>query len=274
MSKTNITRKQANALGNYIDATYHRRYVPVRSANAPIRVGNVLRRRRDTMFEVSANNFPAALTAYEEGPSLTDFYVSDTSVAVDFSAAGNLGATGKRASPTGGLTVRFTRANQMFLLLRNVRQRSLSNYNAFRQEYLRKILRGEVPKKGHVVRGVIYADQYYVKYSRSGGTDLAFDLAGQTGTFSGDTAFSYRSASDKGRFLDGSQGGILGYRTSALRINRARLTRSQQRRILEGLREDELIASLSVDDAKAMVNDAALDLVDSTEAVILEIENA
>jgi hypothetical protein len=155
-----------------------------------------------------------------------------------------------------------------------IRQVSLKNFYALRNEILKKYINGEISSKVYVVRGLLYADQYYLQYSGSKGGSISFTLKGSIPGTSVDAnaSFSAVSRRDVGYEIDGSNGGVLGYRVSGIRFNRHMIPLSLQEKILDGMSESDVLDTLSFTERSELIQNNVLEIIDLTDEIVLEQE--
>jgi len=244
MSKL-ITRRQARIMERFVSKRFGKNFIPVRSTSSLISLGDVMEKRKDDIARVDGDLFEASKLSTTNKLGEDETITSEVGVTVTNKFKGKAIPVGDFSIGEAGLHVSFSKSRKMFLQLWQPQQIGLSDFPSFRTELLDRYLAGDISPKVYVVDGVLLARQFYLKFSSSGGTDLMLDLKAKVSGSPVEGGFSFRSSTDRGRTLNGLNGGILGYQLSSVRLRREQLPKVLYRRMLEGVPDDVILDELT-----------------------------
>lgn len=268
-----LTRKQARILKRQMKKLYGRNYIPVITTDNTLSIGDVLLKKKNGIAYVDSSVFNKESIEFVEGRPVNNNISSSSSVSITTKLEGSSSQSEYFDVNEAGLTVEFDSKNQMFLKVRGIRQQSMKNFVDFRKELLSKFAKGELSSKVYVVRGLVYADKYYLQYSGSNGGSIGFNLDASA-TLEGEIQadFSFKWKKGVGFSIDGSQGGVLAYRVSAVRLKRHLMPIGIQSNILKGMSESDALDMMSFEDKQKLIIDDALEVVDVTDEVLIHNE--
>lgn len=259
-----LTRKQAKLLKRQISKLYNRDYIPLRTSDSTIEVGDVLKNRFDVIPEVDGSVLNVGADDYEDGTKYNNNITSNSDVKVQVKLAGDAHLTELFDIDEAGVKVDFSGKNEMLLKVKGLRQRSLKNVPEVKRRIMERFVKGEISSKVFVVVGVVLADKYYLQYSGKRGGSVAFTIEGDvTGVdVEVDADFKYKMEKDVSYSVDGKNGGVLAYAVSSLRLNKYLLSPDINRRLLDGESEAEIMEAMSEDERKALIDSDAIELSD------------
>ena len=171
-----ITRKQANLLKKQITKLYGRNYIPLRTGDSPLSIGDILMSKHDITPVLDSSVFDKKNIDFVEGNKVSRNITSSSEIDISTKLKGEAVLSENFKLGEAGIMVQFTSKDQMLLKVKGMRQQSIKNFIAFRKELLEKFSKGEVSAKVYIVRGLVYADQYYLQYSGSKGGNIGFNL--------------------------------------------------------------------------------------------------
>jgi hypothetical protein len=266
-----LTRKQANLLRRQISKLYDRNYITLRTGDSTISIGDILMSKHDIQPIIDSSTFSKASTKFVEGSKVNKNITSHSGVNITTKLKGEAVLSEHFKLDEAGIAVEFTSDNQMFLKVIGLRQQSIVNFIEFRNELLNKYLSGEISSKVYVVRGLIYADKYFLQFSGTNGGTFGFNIDAEVKPINAEIEanFSLKWKREVGFDIDGSNGGVLGYRVSGVRLKRQLLPKSFQEKIVKGLSEVDVLATLSPEQKQELINKDALEVLDLTDEVIV-----
>jgi|GEM_PF-1891779 len=266
-----LTRKQARLIERQISKLYGRNYIPLRTGDNTLSIGDILLSPNDIQPIVDSSVFDDSLTEYIEGKKTNKNITSSSDVNITTKLKGEAVLTEYFKLNEAGIAVNFTSKNQMFLKVQGIRQQSIKDFVSFRNKVLELYIRGQISSKVYIVRGLVVADSYYLQYSGSNGGTLGFSFDMEASVIDAEVnaKFSLKWKRDVGYHIDGANGGTLAYRVSGVRLKRHLMPPNIQERILMGMSEADALDSVSFDDRKVLINNEALEVVDLTDEIII-----
>ncbi|WP_299521040.1 hypothetical protein [Winogradskyella sp.] len=270
-----LTKRQARLLKRQIRKQYGRNYIPVITGDNTLSIGDILLKKRDIVVAIDSSAFSNRNTEFVEGRKTNQNITSSSSVNITTKFKGQAVLPERFDVEEAGLAVDFTSENQMFLKVMGIRQQSIKNFVEFRKELLSKYVKGELSSKVYVVRGLVYADKYYLQYSGSKGGTITFNLDAQVAAGDADinADFSFKWKKEVGFNIDGRTGGVLAYRVSGVRLKRHLIPQEIQTNILSGMAESEALDMVAFEDRQRLFDEDALEIVDLTDEVLLYNED-
>lgn len=266
-----ITKKQARLLRNQIKKIYGRSYIPNLTGSNTISIGDILFDSHDETAAIDSTVFADNLVRYVEGSLIDRNITSNSEVTISTKFKGQNILPGQFNVNEAGIVVGFSSENQMFLKIKGARQRSMTNFIDFRKYILERYTQGDISSKVYIVRGLIYADKYYLQYSGKNGGTIGFNLDAEISGTDADVKadFSFKWKKDVSYGIDANNGGVLGYRISAVRLKRHLIPEEFQVKILNGLKEEDVLNNISFSRKKELFDNDILELVDVTDELIL-----
>ena len=266
-----LTRRQARILKRQISKLYGRNYIPLTTADNAITIGDILIKKKDIVGAIDSSVFSNKNTQFVEGKKTNKNITSSSSINITTKLKGQELLSEHFNVEEAGISVEFTSENQMFLKVRGVRQQSMKNFVEFRKELLSKYTIGELSSKVYVVRGLVYADKYYLQYSGSKGGKIGFNIGAEIASAEAgiNADFSFKWNEDVGYNIDGINGGVLAYRVSGVRLKRHLIPKEVHENILNGMSESDALDMVSFKDREKLLTDDALEIVDLTDEVLM-----
>ena len=270
-----LTRKQARLVKRQITKLYGRNYIPLITTDSTLTIGDILLSETDISPVIDSSIFDDNLTEFVEGQKVNKNITSSSEVNITTKFKGEAILSEHFKIDDAGIAVEFNSTNQMFLKVQGMRQKSIKNFIAFRKAILDKYSKGEISSKIYIVRGLVYADKYFLQYSGSNGGTIGFNLNTEVDTVDIEASadFSLKWKKNVGYHIDGSNGGVLGYRVSGVRLKRHLIPEEVQNRILLGMSESDALNLLSFEKRKNLIDSDALEVVDLTDEVLVAREN-
>ncbi len=268
-----LTNKQARIIRRQINKLYGRNYIPLITTDSTLTIGDILSSENDTIPIIDSSIFSANLTKFVEGPTVSKNITSSSEVNITTKLKGEAVLSEHFKIDEAGIVVDFSSNNQMFLKVQGMRQQSMVNFIEFRDEILNKYTKGDISANVYIVRGLVYADKYYLQFSGTNGGTVSFNLNAeiQAAEIEASADFKLKWKKEVGYNIDGSNGGVLAYRVSGIRLKRHLITEEMHLKILDGIREQDILANLSFDERKKLLDKDMLELVDVTDEVIERI---
>ncbi len=269
-----LTRRQARLVERQIKKLYGRNYIPLRTGDSTLSIGDILASRKDILPIIDSSVFGPGITAHIEGHKVSKNITSSSAINITSKLHGQAVLSEHFKLEEAGIAVNFTSENQMFLKVKGLRQQSIRNFVEFRKKILDLYTRGEVSSRVYIVRGLLYADKFYLQYSGSKGGTIEFKLNidAQIVDAEEKADFSLQWKKDVGFHIDGSNGGVLAYRVSGVRLKRHLLPEDIQAKILTGVSEADVLNTLSFKVRKELMDNDALEIVDLTDEVLVDEE--
>lgn len=270
-----LSKRQAKILKRQIKRIYGRAYIPLRTSTTTITIGDVLLAKKDTSPYVDSSVFNDEVTAHVQGKGVNQNITSSNSMSISFKAAGQVDPSGIFEDVEAGLSVSFSSSNQMFLKVLNMREKTAKNFPLLRDHILAHFRDGSLKSKVYVVRGLVYADKYFLQFGaqKEGSLHFNLDASSSTGSPRVNGDFSAKWSKDVGIDIDGSNGGPLGYRVSSVRLKRHRIPENLLEKILAGMPEEDVIDSLETGERIKLLDADTFEVVDSTlELAEIELE--
>lgn len=266
-----LNKKQARLIKRHVSKLYGRNYIPVITADNALSIGDILLTKKDIVAVIDSSVFNPENTAFVEGKRTNKNIISSSSVDITTKLKGEAILSEHFKVEEAGLVVEFTSENQMFLKVIGIRQQSIKNFVEFRKELLSKYVSGELSSKVYVIRGLVYADKYYLQYSGSKGGTIGFNIDAEISTADAQVHadFSLKWKKEVGFNIDGSNGGVLAYRVSGVRLKRHLIPESIHHNILKGMSESEALSLITFESRKKLLEEDALEIVDLTNEVLL-----
>ena len=267
-----ITKKQARILRNQIRKIYGRNYIPNLTGDNNISIGDVLMGSHDEVPVIDGKEFKSSLIKYVEGNKMNMNIASSSEVSISTKIKGEATISEYFKINDAGIAVDFSSANQMFLKLSGCRQRSMSNFITFKKHILESYTKGDISSKVYIVRGLIYADKYFLQYSGKKGGSVGFSVDAKVKAIDVElnANFSLKWKKEVGFGIDGLNGGVLGYRVSAVRLNRDKISNKIQAKVLNGIKEEDVLNNINFAQRKDLLSEDALQLVDATDELIIK----
>lgn len=267
MSKL-ITRRQARIMERYVSNLIGGNFIPVRSTNTLISLGDVLEKKKDDIAKVNGSEFVATGRTTTNNFGTDEVITSEEGVTVETKVSGKTIDVGDFSLGEAGVHVSFSKAKKMFLQLRNLHQIGLANFPVFRTELLDRYLAEDISSKVFVVDAVLKAQQFYLKFSSSGSTELMLDIKARVSGSPVAGGFSFRKSTDRGRTLNGLNGGVLGYQLSSVRLRKEHLPKRLYLRTLEGTSDDVILDELTITEKQELMDADALTVQRVTHEVL------
>ncbi|MCB0479350.1 MAG: hypothetical protein KDC84_14370 [Crocinitomicaceae bacterium] len=269
-----LTNKQSKLIQRQIKKLYNRNYIAVKSGDNTLSIGDVLTDMKDTVPIIDSSAFPKKATKFIEGNKRNINITSDSEVNLTTKLKGSADFSEYFDLDEAGLIVEFQNNNDMLLKVRGIRQQSIKNFVEFRKELLSRYTQGELSSKVYIVRGLVYADKYYLQFSGSKGGKVGFNLKGSANVanMEADADFDIKWKKDVGFNVNAPKGGPLAYRVSAVRLNRHLIPTDLHDKIVAGNNESDLLDNLAFGTRKALLESNALEIVDATDELLLNEE--
>lgn len=266
-----LTRKQARLVEKQISKLYGRNYIPLINGNNTLSIGDILLDKKDIVPILDSSVFDKKNIEFVEGGKLNSNITSNSGVNISTKLKGQDILPQHFNINEAGIVVEFSSEDQMLLKVIGIRQQSIKNFVSFRQELLNKFVSGELSSKVYVVRGLVYADKYYLQYSGNNGGSITFNLTAEAASHDAEVNadFSFKWKKEVGYNIDGSNGGVLAYRVSGVRLKRHLIPENIHENILKGMSEADALNLISYNQKKDLFNNDALEIVDLTEEILL-----
>jgi len=266
-----ITRKQARLFKKQIRKLYGRNYIPLITPDNALSIGDILIKKRDIIPIADSSVFKKESISFVEGKPFNLNITSSSKINLTTKLKGSNILTEHFKINEAGLVVNFSSANQMFLKVNGLRQQSIKDFMPLRKELLKRYARTELSSKVYIVRGLVYADKYYLQYSGTNGGSLAFNLKGKVESLDAElnADFSLQWRKDVGYSMESSKGGVLAYRVSGVRLKRHLISSDLHNLILNGMPEEDVLNELSLKDREKLIEKDAIEIIDLTDEVIL-----
>jgi hypothetical protein len=266
-----LTRKQARILKRQISKIYGRNYIPLITSDSTLSIGDILLEKKDIVAEIDSSVFNPSNIMFVEGKKVNKNITSSSSVNLTTKLQGEAILSEHFKVNEAGLAIEFSSENEMFLKVQGIRQQSIKNFVEFRKELLSKYVSGELSSKVYVVKGLVYADKYYLQYSGSNGGTLGFNLDAEISSANADVNadFSLKWKKSVGYNIDGLNGGVLAYRVAGVRLNRHLIPNNIHQNIMKGMSESDALDLVSFSDRKKLIDNNAIEIVDLTDEVLL-----
>ncbi len=270
-----LSRKQARLLERQISKLYGRNYIPLRTSDSTLTIGDILLSVKDISPIIDSSVFNKNLVDIVEGNKVNKSITSSSAVNVTTKLAGEAILSNQFKLEEAGVSVTFTSDNQLFLKVQGLRQQSIKNFIDFRLKLLELYTKGQISSKVYIVRGLVYADKYYLQFSGSNGGTIGLNLNMNAGIVDAEAQadFSVKWKKDVGIHFDGSNGGVLGYRVSGVRLKRHLLPNSIQSKIMQGMSEADAINTISPEERKALVENDAIEITDLTDEILVSMDS-
>jgi hypothetical protein len=270
-----LTKRQANLVKRQITKLYGRNYIPLITTDSTLSIGDVLISADDITPIIDSSVFDSSLIKIVEGNKVNKNIVSGSDVNISTKLKGEVVLTEHFKIDDAGLAVDFKSRNQMILKVLGIRQQSLKDFVAFRSAILEKYTKGEISSKVYIVRGLVYADKYFLQYSGNNGGSIGFNLNADANLLDIEASadFSLKWKKDVGYHIDGLNGGVLAYRVSGVRLKRHLIPETVQNRIMNGMSESDALSLMSFDDRKALADKDAFEVVDLTDEILVSFDN-
>jgi hypothetical protein len=265
---SNMSRKSRRALGRLLSERYGRSFVPLATGDSTLSVGSILESGEDTVPLVHGSVMGIKPSDLASGSKENLNLKSSSSIHVELKPKGQATYPDLFKVEEAGLVVRFSREGEVFLKVIGIRQQNLADYLGFEKKVLGRFVEGDLSPNMHIVRGVVVADKYLLQCSRKGDGLLALKLEvsdkRKGASLSVDADFDIKASRSLDYQVEAPQGGVLAYRASAVRLKREALTRSMNKKILEGVRQEEILAGLTKRERRSLMRDGAVALADVT----------
>ena len=244
------------------------------TGDSSLSIGDVLRKRRDISPLIDSSVFSSESTELVEGSKTSQNITSNSEVNLSTKFKGQAVLSEHFKLEEAGLVVDFESKNEMFLKVQGLRQQSIRNFVDFRKELLAKYTRGEISSRVYIVRGLVYADKFYLQFSGSNGGTIGFNLDADMDPINAEVSadFSVKWKKQVGYHVDGSNGGVLAYRVSGVRLRRHLIPESVHKNILTGISEADALEGLPLKEREELVDADALEIVDLTDDFLLDDE--
>jgi len=274
----NVSGRQIRTLRRQIRNVYGHSYIPVTTATNTLSIGDILRRRHDTVPRVDGSMLDVSDDDLIVGPRINRHFMTSSSVSVDFKAAGRAQVEDLPLDlAKAGLVVRFSKHSSMFLKVRGFHEQTTKDYGALRDEFLQRYASGGVGRV-YVVHGLVRADQFFLQFgSNTEGTvgiELEAGVDQQVVDLGVALGFSVAWKTAVGFGIDAPDGGVLGYRVAKLRYRPRPRRLGLSKSMLERSDEIDVLDELPTDKRRELVDEGTLELEDCTDELLLEIENA
>lgn len=269
-----LTKKQTRILERTISKIYGRNYIPLTTPDGTFTIGDVLASKNDTVPIIDSSMFPVSSVSFTQGCKMNCNITSSSEVDISLKLKGEAVLSDFFKIDEAGLAVNFNSDNQMFLKVIGLRQQSMTNFIEFRNELLSLYKQGKISARSFAIRGIVYADQYYLQFSGSRGGTIGLSLMGDVkpADIDVDANFSIKWKKEVGFSIDGTEGGVLAYRVSGIRFKRHMMPDAIQKKVLDGISETNLLDKLSISERTGFIKEDALEIVDLTNEVIFSEE--
>ncbi|MEZ4938954.1 MAG: hypothetical protein R2799_15300 [Crocinitomicaceae bacterium] len=270
-----LTNKQGKLIQRQIKKLYNRNYIPVRSGDNTLSIGDVLTNAKDTVPIIDSSEFSKKAVKFVDGNKRNINLTSNSDINLTTKLAGSADFPEYFDLEEAGLIVEFHNNNDMLLKVRGIRQQSIKNFVDFRKELLSRYTKGELSSKVYIVRGLVYADKYYLQFSGNKGGKVGFNLKGKAhvADFGANADFDVKWKKDVGLNINAPKGGPLAYRVSAVRMNRHLIPADLHAKVVNGNNEADLLDNLAFASRKALMEANALEIVDATDELLLNEEH-
>ncbi len=267
-----LTNKQANLIKRQIKKMYNRNYIPVKTGDNSLTIGDILAAKRDIVPIIDSSEFSKDATKAVDGPKRSFNITSSSEIEFTTKISGQADFSEYFDVDEAGLIVEFQRNNEMLLKVKDIRQQSITNFVTFKKELLEKYTKGELSSKVYVVRGLVYADKYYLQFSGKNGGKVGFniDASANVADIEAKANFELKWKKNVGLHIDAKNGGALAYRVSAVRLKKDAMPSEIHNRIIAGNSEADILDNLAFEARKALLEAHALEIVDATDEFLLE----
>lgn len=267
-----VTRLQTRILRRQIRKIYGTNFIPVLVPTAPISIGDILISPKDFNAIVDSSEFPSNLIKSTNGPKNSINIVSSNMTDLSVKARGEGSLSEYFQLGEAGIAVNFKGENEMFLKLNGTSIQTIRNLPEFRNYILKRYVDGSLNAKVYIVNSLIRADKYFLQFSGQQGGTLVLDLKvkpKQT-NIQVNSDFNFKWSNRVGYSIDGSNGGVLGYKVSAVRLNGLK---SPNKLINHHLMEADGLSLLSSSHRQKLVETELLEISDVTNELVLEMED-
>lgn len=266
-----LTKKQVKLMKNQISKLYGRNYIPLVTSDNTLSIGDILLSKNDISPIIDSSVFDESLTEFVEGSKVNKNIFSSAGINISTKIKGEAQLSDFFDIEEAGIAVEFTSNNQMFLKVQGIRQQSIKNLIDFRNKLLEMYTKGEVSSKVYIVRGLVYADKYYLQYSGTKNGAVCFNLNADISVADAEVNadFSFKWKKDVGYHIDAPNGGVLAYQVSGVRLKTHLIPETIQNRILSGMSEADALNMVSFEDRRTLFDNDALEVVDLTDEVLI-----
>ncbi len=266
-----ITRKQARLIKRQISKLYRRNYIPLTTPDSTLSIGDVLEKKNDILEFIDGSIFDSNNIEFNEGNKINMNIISSSETNISLKLKGESILSELFKVEEAGLSINFSSSNEMLLKAVGLRQQNMKNFADFRKELLSKYVAGELSSKVYVVRGLVYADKFYLQYSGEKGGGIAFNIdTGIKGANAEvDADFSLKWKKNVGFHINGLNGGVLAYRVSGVRLKRHLITQKTNDNILRGVSEADVLSTISFKERKELLKNDMLEVVDLTAEALI-----
>lgn len=271
---TGITRRHARIMRRQIRKQYGSNFIPV-LVNSPISIGDILTDPKEISPVYDSSVFPEELIKISEGPKNSTNIVSDSTIELSIKAKGENNLEKYFQLGEAGMAITFSDENQLFLKLQGTCIKTINNLPAFRRYFLENYSTGVLNGNIYVVTSIIWSDKYFLQFSSQKGGTLAFELKvkPKQAEIQANADFNFKWSEKVGYSVDGSNGGVLGYKVSALRLKNTQQDDDVFAKLRSGLPESDALSRVAVNDRKILLESDKLDIQDVTSQVILDMED-
>ncbi|WP_423127252.1 hypothetical protein [Gaoshiqia sp. Z1-71] len=269
-----LNRKQAKLLKKQVGKLYGRNYIPLMTGDSTLSIGDILLSKHDILPILDSSVFDPVNTEIVEGKKTSKNVTSDSGVKLTAKFRGEAILSEYFKLDEAGIVVQFSSDDQMFLKIQGMRQQSIKNFISFRQELLERYVNGQISSKVYVVRGLVYADKYYLQFSGSQGGTVGFQIDADVKYLDAEVEadFNIKWKKEVGYHIDGSTGGVLAYCVSGVRLKKQLMPAGIQEKIRNGMSESDALECLSVSERQDLLSKDALEIVDLTDEILLAPE--
>lgn len=269
---TGISKRQARTLEKQLSRLFGRHYTAVRAVNNTLSIGDILTTRKDNVPHVNGNQFSGSAILSTDGPGINKNIFSSSKMSISTKIKGEMDLRGQFDIDEAGITVSFESENDMFLKVHNLRQRTVDNFPKLKKEILNRFYKDDLKAKVFIVRGVVIADKFYLQYgsNKNGTLGIKLDPKHSITDIEVNADFNIKWSDQVGFSIDGSNGGILGYRVSKVKLKRDKRPSRIQDLILTGISETEAIDNLTLREKQELLDIGAFDIIDATAEYSME----
>lgn len=239
-----ITKSQARIFSQQINRIYNGTYIPNVSQDNTISVGDILFSRKNDRPAVDSTIFSSGLLALADGQGMNRTITSSDSVSISTKLSGQIPVNDRFQLNEAGISVDFQSSNEMFLRVVGMKQQTLKDFPTFKKHILSKYVAKDISPQIFVVTSIIYAESYILQYSGKSGGAIAIALDGQVKDL--DVSIKVKGSikwqSNVGFFVEGLNGGVLGYDVQAIHLGNKPLSTEELQALTDDKRDE--LASL------------------------------
>jgi hypothetical protein len=268
---------QTRLLSGEIRKIYGRSYLPLRTSESTITMGDVLTRRKDIVPYLDGSLFGDEAIKVTAGEKVDRNIVSSKNVEMSFKAAGTIEPNSLLKEAEAGMTVKFTSQNQLFLKVIGMRQETVMDYPKLHKAVLTRYIEGGLPANTYVVHGLVKADMYLLVFGGKSGGEVGLEFKGKPNTgadlASINVEFGLKWTKSVGYNIDAPNGGPLAYRVSAIRINRCKRNVEFWTLLQKGATEPEILNGLTFKQREVAIEKGEVEFVPISDELINDLDS-